>query len=90
MTIQIHRKIKLIGFPLSLSMIQNTIADCQKNGLNMETTLLQEDFALFQVKGCGTTKMEEVIGDQYWFMLMIQIDMFTLELGMMIKMDIAN
>lgn len=56
----------------------------------MVTTLLLEDFVLFLGKAYGTTKMEEVIGDQYWFMVMIQIDMSTLELGMMIKMDTAS
>lgn len=46
-------------------MTQNTIVDYLKNGLNMEKTQLQEDSALFQAKACGTTKMEEAIGDQY-------------------------
>ena len=89
-TIQIHRKIKLTGFPLSLLMIQNTIADYLKNGLNTEKTQLLEDLAQFQAKACGTMMKVEAIGDQYSSMPMIQIVMYTQVLGMMIKMVTVN
>jgi hypothetical protein len=63
LTTRILRKIKQIGFLLSLLMTQNTIADSQTNGLNMEMTQSQGDSALFLVKAYGLMKMEEVIGD---------------------------
>lgn len=71
-------------------MIQNMIADYQTNGSNTAKILLLGNSVLFQVKACGTMTKEEVIGDQYLFMAMIQIVTFTLEHGMMIKTDTAS